>query len=431
MQVEVISINEFDGGFDSVLEIYEKNKHNLGFLPRAVFAPFVDRNELLIAKDGLSVLGYLMFRYSKHNEKVRVVHLCVEKSHRGKGIATRLVQCLKEKFSHIFRITARCRNDFDSWNFWKSKSGFVAGKELPGRSKAGSILTEFFWEPNELPLFRNSINASGNEDSLPLVVLDANVFFDIYDSSRPFHEESNGLREDWLSEELELCVTSEIGIDISRSNDPAIISRSEKNLHGWRVLEADCTELASALITIEAIFGITASPRNESDRKHLAYAIANRATAFVTRDQEMLNKSEEVFQKTGLSLYRPSDLIIETDVLVNNDRYQFRELERTGIRIQRYAGQQDIPFSHFALIPVESERFLREKWLAAVSNPYRFDAYTVVDSNKEVVALSISSREGEKRSVSMIRIRRIDVQRRFGRERDRQPAVGFLRLGVA
>ena len=205
IKFNVVSIEKFAGSFDKVLDVYEQNKAHLGFLPRGAFAPFVERNELLIACSGDTVFGYLMFRYSKSNAKLRVAHLCVDKKYRGQGVAKRLLEELKSRFDHVIRVTVRCRKDFDSWAFWNLKSGFSAGRELAGRKTTGSILTEFYWEPRELPLFKQlAPDVPTNLEALPIVALDANVFFDLYDPERHRHTEAVTLRLQLLMGQVRL-----------------------------------------------------------------------------------------------------------------------------------------------------------------------------------------------------------------------------------
>ena len=357
-----------------------------------------------------------MFRYSRGKQTVRVTHLCVDTNQRGKGIAVELLTALKERFKKAIRITARCRKDFDSWKFWNLKSGFSEGRELPGKKKTGSTLTEFYWEPAELPLFKDLLEGSGpTADDLPLVVLDANVFYDIYDQTRSRHKEASGLREDWLSQELNLCVTTELSIDASRANESETQAKFKSNLEGWKVVAGKADKVAKHTKVIESILGNSDCPRSISDRRHLAIALANDATAFVTRDGELLEKSNEFFEKTGLSLCRPSDLIVEFDILQNNEKFQYREVERTGLRIQRYDGQQELNFSDFRATGNDRVAPLKAAWHDATSNPSEFDTNTIIDSTGKVLAIAISTREAEHKSVPLVRIRLKDINRRLGK----------------
>ena len=414
IEFSIVLIDKFSGSFASVLDIYEQNKAHLGFLPRGAFVPFVERNELLIACSGDTVFGYLMFRYSKANGKIRVTHLCVGKDHRGQGVAKRLIEELKIRFDHVLRVTARCRKDFKSWAFWDQKSGFSAGHEFAGRKKTGSILTEFFWEPRELPLFKH-LGPDTPVDVLPIVALDANVFFDIHDPERHRHTEAIGILEDWLAVELELCVTTELLEDVRRSNDEQTVSKAKRDLQGWKVISAGRTEVQNELPKVEQILGSSQDARSESDRRHLAIAIANGASAFVTRDNELLAKSEQFFENFGLSLYRPSQLAVEFDVIQENERYQLRELERSGLHVRRFSGEQAFDFVDFRSDDNERVNPIKAQWNDATSNPRKNDVTTLLDSYGNVLAIAISKTTEEETAVSLLRIRLGDVKRRFGR----------------
>ena len=414
IEFNIVSIDKFSGSFDNVLDIYEQNKAHLGFLPRGAFVPFVERNELLVACSGDTVLGYLMFRYSKANAKIRVTHLCVGKDHRGQGVATRLIEELKTRFAHVIRVTARCRKDFESWGFWDQKSGFSAGNELVGRKKTGSILTEFFWEPRKLPLFKH-LSPETSVDVLPIVAIDANVFFDIHNPERHRHTEATGILEDWLASELELCVTTELLEDVQRSNDKQIVNKAKNDLQGWKVITAGAIELRNELHNVEQILGSSQDARSESDRRHLAIAIANGASAFVTRDNELLGKSEKFFENFGLSLYRPFQLALEFDVIQDNERYQLRELERSGLHVRRFSGEQEFDFTDFRSDDHDRVNPIKAQWNDASSDPKKNDVTTVLDSIGNVLAIAISTTTREETVVSLLRVRLRDVKQRFGR----------------
>jgi len=71
-----------------------------------------------------------------------------------------------------------------------------------------------------------------------------------------------------------------------------------------------------------------------SDMRQIAHAIAAEAPFFVTRDKPMLERSNVVYEKYGLSILHPTDLINRCDVLRREAEYRPSRLEGSGWREQ-------------------------------------------------------------------------------------------------
>ncbi len=214
--VHIESIDEKSPFLKDVMRLWRANSDWLGFYPEGAFLDRGRSREIIVAlKDGVCC-GYLLY-YKTERRKIRLTHLCVEETHRGEGLARRLIESLRIQFKDYLGIGLHCRRDFPAWSSWP-KLGFVALGEKPGRGRDGGSLTEF-WMSNPQASLLGFLRPS--DDERVDVVIDANVFFDLDDPTRNGAEESQGLVADWLQPLIRLCVTDELLNEIHRQEDPA------------------------------------------------------------------------------------------------------------------------------------------------------------------------------------------------------------------
>jgi len=197
------------GELEQIKTVYRANKRELGFLPDGAFEERLERGQILVAKFGELIVGYVLFAVNQKSE-VRIAHLAVESTHRGLGLSRCLVDRIRSDFASYSRIRLNCRADFQAAKIWHSL-GFVAGKRIAGKKIDGSELIVFSARLNDMPLF----DQLSNQDQ-PLVVCDANVCIDIRYPDRPRHENASGILADWLADEISLVVTEEIFNDLDR-----------------------------------------------------------------------------------------------------------------------------------------------------------------------------------------------------------------------
>lgn len=199
---------------DDVGRLWRENSNTLGFYTQGAFAERAQKGQILVALDGGTVTGYVLYYTDKHS-KTRVTHLCVDEAQRGKGIAQRLIDGLRSHTRSSRGIGLYCRRDFSAWNLWP-RLGFHAIREKVGRSKDGHELT-FFWisQPHRsLFSFIEDI-----DDERLTVAIDANIFYDIDDPTRHGADETPGIIADWLQPSIRLCVTQELFNEIQRNPD--------------------------------------------------------------------------------------------------------------------------------------------------------------------------------------------------------------------
>src|SRR5690606_12960751 len=117
------------------------------------FDAYAEKKLILVAEDSAeNLLGYLLYRITPSRNDVSIVHLCIDKAKRGKGIATLLVKELQRSTQSLRGIGLRCRRDFSVSKLWP-KLGFIPISEKVGKSLAGSTLTFWWYDHNHPTLF--------------------------------------------------------------------------------------------------------------------------------------------------------------------------------------------------------------------------------------------------------------------------------------
>src|ERR1041385_389888 len=323
------------------------NSHTLGFFPEGAFDDHAQRKQVIVAlDDDQTFLGYLLYRIS--HDRATIVHLCVEPNIRAHGIASQLFGYFRESVKDLRGIGLHCRRDYEASKLWP-KLGFVAQYDKPGRGKNRTDLT-FWWYDNGHPtLFTDAI--AEQVKSKICAAIDANVFFDLYDPNRIGHVESSSLQADWLSDSLQLCVTDEILNDINRSPNEDERQRERELVKTFITLHCEQTRLLTVAEELKNIFSRKLTQRDESDRWHLARAIASNTQFFITRDQPLLDSAAQVYDKFGVTVLRPTDLIIHLDELRRESDYA----------PQRLAGT----LSEIRLVQSGQEKTLTERFQAA------------------------------------------------------------------
>ena len=80
------------------------------------------------------------------------------------------------------------------------------------------------------------------------------------------------------------------------------------------------------------------SKNDNSDLKHIAYAISGEAEYFITRDEYIL-KNSETFSEYGINIYRPSEFITHYDENLQSSKYKPQKLIGTNISTTNISSQ--------------------------------------------------------------------------------------------
>ena len=223
------------------------------------------------------LIGYLLF--AKNANRFRIVHLCVDESHRGQGLARKLFDELKGLRTTQTNIRLSCRRDFPANDVWR-RLDFIPIGDRPGRSKAGHLLTVWQYDlvqSDQLEIFRSKTMPEALD-----VVLDAQVFFDFEEPPRMASEPSKALLADSLVDALELWVTTEILVEINRNENVA-----ERNMQRQRAETHIVPHNPAVAEHYSGLLRTILPARTESqqsDIQHLAKTAASNVRVFVTRD---------------------------------------------------------------------------------------------------------------------------------------------------
>ena len=389
MKIEAIDQNS--PHLTQVKALGRANASTLGFLPEGAFDQYASQRTIITATDAQGkCIGYLLYRVTRGH--AAIAHLCVEESHRRHSVARALVEYLKDQTKETCRgISLRCRRDYEASKVWP-RFGFVAKHESPGRGRDRKELT-FWWHDHGHPTLFTEPTLENFKTKL-CVVMDANVFFDLADESRPGYEESRSLLADWLPDNLELCLTEEIFNEIHRHQDPAQRRKSRDFANTFAFYPGDNKDVERFSKELRKFFPENMTSRDESDLRQLARTAAAGIQFFITRDEPLLSRSDEIYTAFGISVLRPSDFIIRFDELRKEAEYQPARLGGTlsSIKLLQSGGDPSL-FKHFsASSRGETKEAFKNKLHRYLANPERYKCYVTLSAHQTPSALFVQDR---------------------------------------
>jgi GNAT superfamily N-acetyltransferase/predicted nucleic acid-binding protein len=319
VEVEIVGSNSLH--LPEVKRLGRAHSKTLGMMPDGAFEEYAALKQILGAvNEAGKCVGYVLYRAAK--ERAMIAHLCVADDWQEKGVSRALVERLVEitKAHGLRGVGLRCRRDYEASRVWP-RLGFVPLHDKPGRSLDGKDLT-FWWLDHQQPDLFQKTTAEVPEDSRLVVVMDANVFFDLYDDSDPESGESKALMADWLQDAVELCLTDEIYTEINRNQDKQEREHWRAQARRRTIFQPAQSAVSAAEASVRAIFPKALTEKDESDLRQLAKSIAQGVQFFVTRDQPVLKMADHVYEVCGVSILRPTALINQLDTLRRESEYQ-------------------------------------------------------------------------------------------------------------
>lgn len=325
-----------------------ENKRTLGFLPHKAYEQACNSGTLLAVVEHGRVMAYAL--YSLPRQVVRLTHLCVSGEYRGRGLARVLVSAISGRHADRFGITLKCRNDYAANDLWP-QLGFVKQGEIPGRSRRRLPLS-IWWLDHGHPTLFSSAESLG----LLRVMLDLNVFIDLESSyQRSEQLESGALAGDWLANQVDLVVSSELLAEIGRHPDAVERDRQLRAARNYltvrtdrQALEATARQITDLVLKIDGA-DLSADPGDVSDVRHLAAASLSGATVIATRDEGFIDWSAKITGTTGVRVMRPSDVVVQLDELARVQEYRPAQLEGTQYALTPVRPRSDadlLPFMH-------------------------------------------------------------------------------------
>jgi GNAT superfamily N-acetyltransferase/predicted nucleic acid-binding protein len=322
---------------DAVKALWRKNSQTLGFFPNGAFEQRARRGWILGAFENDVLVGYVLY-YTKKSSCVVITHLCVSETRRGAGVARVLISKLQATTKAFRGIGLYCRRDFPAWNIWPG-FGFHALREKVGRSKDGHELTYFWLAHPHRTLFSEH---EAVDDEIVTLVVDANIFYDLLDPQRNEADESLGLIADWIQPSIRLQVTPELFNEIQRNPDSGERSDRMSSAYGYDHVSAKHEDFEKALASVESICGKGLFERDKADHRQLAWTIAAGCDVFVTRDQRLLDHSDAIYSKHGVTVGRPAEVISRFEEIRNEHEYQRDRLLGTNVQLSRQSSEAEV-----------------------------------------------------------------------------------------
>lgn len=366
-----------------VKELGRTHSKTLGMFPNGAFDEYAARQQILGAINARGeCVGYVLHRVAK--ERAMIVHLCVHDKWQGRKIAKALFERLRQttKAHGLRGIGLWCRRDYDVNRAWP-RFGFAPLDDRPGRNLDGKELT-FWWLDHQQPdLFRVTASTKASEARLS-VAMDANVFFDLYDSADPESAESKSLLADWLQDSVELCVTKEIYTEINRNAQAGERDRQRSLVTRHRVIDPvhETVELVEGWL--RPLFPKVMSEADESDFRQLAKTMAGGLQFFVTRDEILMKLADPIYCSFGVTVLRPTDLINRIDALRRESEYQPIRLGGSRFTIHLIKSEQEAALveAFQAVRQGESAAAFKKSLRAQLSAPQRSSCYVAEDERK-------------------------------------------------
>jgi predicted nucleic acid-binding protein/GNAT superfamily N-acetyltransferase len=370
----------------AIVALWRRYSNKLGELPSEdKILEYISKQKLLgvISPNGQCV-AYGM--YKENNQLAQIKHICVQKSWRNHGLGKRILEKIIDDASHLHEVKVLCRRDYNLDKLWRS-CGFVAIKDRDGRNHKNQPITEW-----SLQYGRPSLLTLLHETTITTkicTVIDTNIFIDLTeDSLTRNREDSLVLESEWLSKDVEICVTSEIFNDLDRTNDRQVRELRKAKVHQFRVIPDAQEKYSEVKKEIRKYFSTPLTEQDQSDMGHLVRAIAGNAQCFITRDAGLLQLDDPIYQEFGLTIFRPSDFILYIDSLSQEAKYQPRRFSGTAIEAQLV-----VPGKQKELIETfqnhksgERKSELTNKIRDLVSKTEQFECHTLRDAlNKELI----------------------------------------------
>lgn len=110
--------------FEWIYKLYEKNKFSLGPCYTASIRKSLSTNQMIVDTEGRGFCEYHLPVRTKH---IAVYNICVDTSYRRCGLASDMIEYLKNNYSYPIR--AVCIPETDAEYFWKAVSTKIGEKK--------------------------------------------------------------------------------------------------------------------------------------------------------------------------------------------------------------------------------------------------------------------------------------------------------------
>jgi GNAT superfamily N-acetyltransferase/predicted nucleic acid-binding protein len=319
--------------FEAARDLGDSQSQTLGLLPYAAWEEYASEQRILCVIDGPAesdsaerLLAYAAFRLPRND--IALTHLAVQPHLRNRGVARQLVNELRTRFPDRRGISARCRRDYPANNAWP-RLGFVARGDRAGRSAAGHLLTDWWYDFGHPDLWTWE---GGTQTTTP-VVIDANVFLAIHVDGGDGRV-AQVLRA--VEDRVQILVTPELSNELNRNPVADERKRLLQIAQSYPTLSVD----PAAVHAIESrmLNGLSRRPvsvRDRSDLRHVAYAAAAGIDIVVTEDQGATSRLQAIArEQENVFITNPAELVVRVDEREDEPSYAPHALKETGYKLQ-------------------------------------------------------------------------------------------------
>ncbi|MGW2034756.1 GNAT family N-acetyltransferase [Streptomyces sp. NPDC001811] len=350
MAIKLVSVSPAqDELIDKAIALGDRYTKTLGLLTPPAYRKATEDGGLLAAAEGDEVLGYALFGLPKRSARIRLAHLCVAEEQRGRGIARRLVEGIKERYPQRLGIKAKCRRDYNLSGMWRSL-GFVPDGEVRGRGRDGEILDGWWLDLGHPDLFTEM-----ESDALLVVTVDHGVFADLRGlADTADAEESRALEAGWMADLVELAYTPQLVHEIRDLPDTAERQHQRAALTGLRKLSPELAavdERSRELLQAgtQAMPDLTDDTELRSRLRYVAETSCAGLQVLATRDPLLSRLADVAWEVARVRVVSPSTVTLHVDELRQAQVYRPVDLMGTEFRSGEVApGAEDelVAFFH-------------------------------------------------------------------------------------
>lgn len=317
-------INNHHPLYSAVKQLGKKYNATLGFMPEGGFDDYAVRKCIITASEDDQLMGYLMYRQTSRYGRIVIVHLVVDKPYRKQGVTTALLDTLRDRFkdSGAQGMVLNCREDFKTPSKLWEHYGFIAKGQKRSRSFETHYLTTWWYPFDQKDLFTLAYEDSDKVRAL----MDANIIMKLRDAETGNRqhldpkEDPRCLLADWLVEEADLCYAPEIFNEIYRDMDFERRQRTNVFLSNFTQVPYNVEDQKNTAKQLTII--LTGSTENdESDRKQVACCIVAGIPYFITYDEKIIKKKDEIAELYDLEILTPQEFLMRIDQLLHSEKY--------------------------------------------------------------------------------------------------------------
>lgn len=306
--VKILVIDEKSPYLDQVIKLGDENSKTLSFTNYSIFMQCAEKKQIIIAINcDHDLLGYLMYRVAVKDNRVTIMHLCINEKFRGQKIAKQLFEALKNLTKDDYsKIKLKCRRDYKIDKMWLN-FGFIAKNEEKAKTK-GQINTVWVYEYEQPPIL--ALLNQKKEESKIFGIIDYQIFSELFDNP-----ENQILSADWLELDIELCVNEDFYNQVNNIEDKNIRNKKREFIENFHIIKEnlDNQELLKEFFKNQSI----SLKQFEFNNLLTAINLKKSDKCFITINQELLKIKEAIFDMFELLIKSPDDLVNEIDNISN------------------------------------------------------------------------------------------------------------------